>query len=181
MLLILVIAACGVAVDQITKALALAHLTEGQPIPVVSDLLQLQILRNPGAAFGTGTSLTLVFAILAVVALGGVVIFVVPKVKCTVWAITVGLGVAGIAGNLLDRIFQEPGGFRGHVIDFLALKYFAVFNVADVALTAAAIMFVVITVFLQVDLTGHRLASAAAATPESTDTDTDGDPRDEDQ
>ena len=156
LVIILTIIVGGVAIDQATKALALARLTPGEPVRLVSDLLQLSLLRNPGAAFGTGTSLTIGFSILALVVLVAVSVFIIPKVRSKAWAVAVGLGTAGVAGNFIDRLFQPPGPFQGHVIDFFALKYFAVFNVADIFLTSAAILIIVIAVFLKLDFTGTR-------------------------
>ena len=153
---ILAIIVLGIGIDQLTKALALANLTTGNPIPILSDIFQLHLLRNPGASFSMGTSMTVVFSVLALVALIAISIFVIPKVDSMVWAVAVGLGMAGIAGNFIDRIIQPPGPFQGYVTDFFALKYFAVFNVADVLLTSAAVLIVVVTLFLKIDLRGHR-------------------------
>ncbi len=48
-------AAFGVLLDQVTKALAVAHLTEGRPVRVLGPLLRLDLTRNAGAAFSTAT------------------------------------------------------------------------------------------------------------------------------
>ena len=156
------IIAAGVAADQITKALALARLDPYQPVSVVSDLFELRLVRNPGAAFSTGTSVTPLFSALAVAVLVAVSIWVVPKVRCLSWAVVTGLGMAGIAGNFIDRLVRPPGFFRGYVIDFFSLKYFAVFNVADILLTTAAVLIVVLSVFVKLDLSGSRTAARAA-------------------
>ncbi|MCL2735349.1 MAG: signal peptidase II [Propionibacteriaceae bacterium] len=147
----------GVGVDQATKAIAIATLTPGVPVRVVADLLQLQLLRNPGAAFSTGSSMTVVFSVLAVIVLIAVSVWVVPKVHSRVWAIAVGLGMAGITGNFIDRVFRAPGPLRGYVVDFFAVKYFAVFNVADIMLTAAAVLIVLIAMVFKIDMSGRRV------------------------
>jgi signal peptidase II len=160
-LLVLIAVACvGVAIDQGAKALALARLTPGQPIPLVSDIFQLQLLRNSGAAFSAGSGMTMVFSILALVVLLAVIVAVVPRVRSMFWAIVVGLGLAGVAGNFIDRLVRSPGPFQGHVIDFLALKHFAVFNVADVFLTTAAVLIVLDAVFFKIDFNGDRSDSS---------------------
>ena len=46
---------------------------------------------------------------------------------------------AGSLGNLIDRIFREPGPGRGHVVDFLQLPHWPIFNVADIGIVAAAV------------------------------------------
>ena len=50
------------------------------------------------------------------------------------WAIALGLLLAGVAGNLTDRLVREPGPLRGHVIDFFMLPNWPVFNVADICI-----------------------------------------------
>ena len=46
--------------------------------------------------------------------------------------------LAGIAGNLTDRLLREPGPLRGHVVDFLMLPNWPVFNVADICINVGA-------------------------------------------
>ena len=62
-----VVALLGLAADQVTKVLAVALLTSGEPVPVVGEVLQLVLLRNPGAAFSFATGATWVFTVIAVV------------------------------------------------------------------------------------------------------------------
>ena len=152
--LILGIVVFGCVVDQITKALAVAYLSDGHTVEVVSDIFRLQLHRNPGAAFSTGTSLTIVFSTLAIIVLLVVSWLVIPKVGCKSWAIAIGMATAGVAGNLIDRLTRYPGPMKGHVIDFLALKHFAVFNIADMMLTAAAIMIAFLAIMKRVNLDG---------------------------
>jgi signal peptidase II len=156
LLVVIAVACVGIAIDQVAKALAVAHLTAGQPISLVSDIFQLQLLRNSGAAFSAGSGMTMVFSILALVVLVAVIVLVVPRVRSMFWAIIVGLGLAGVAGNFIDRLVRSPGPFRGHVVDFFALKHFAVFNVADVFLTVAAVLIVLDAVFFRIDFDGER-------------------------
>jgi signal peptidase II len=125
------------ATDVVTKHLAVEHLT-GQPDkPLVGDLLQLHLTRNPGAAFSTGTAFTEVLTVVAIVAVG-VVLWLSRRLGSTVWAVALGLLLAGVGGNLTDRMLREPGPFRGHVIDFLMLPNWPIFNVADVCINVAA-------------------------------------------
>jgi len=154
------IVAVGLIADQTTKALVVAHLAPGRSIPLVGDIFQLSLYRNSGAAFSTGTSLTAVFAVAGLVALAALGIWVVPRVRSAWWVAAVGLGLAGIAGNLVDRFVRSPGVLRGHVIDFLDLKYFAVFNVADIMLTSAAILVLIILFFVKVGFDGRPLADS---------------------
>ena len=131
------IAALGYAADLLTKVWAVAHLSGGIPRPVIGDLLTLYLARNPGAAFSTGTSYTLVLSVLAIAA-AGVVLWVARRLGSAGWAIGLGFLLAGILGNLTDRIFRSPGILRGHVVDFLRLPHWPIFNVADVCINIAA-------------------------------------------
>ena len=45
-------------------------------------------------------------------------------------------------GNLIDRLFREPSFLRGHVVDFIDYAGFFVGNVADIALTVAAVIII---------------------------------------
>jgi signal peptidase II len=156
------IAVVAWAVDLVTKVLAQEALADRGPVDVLGPLLRLNLTRNAGAAFSTGTSLTPVIAVFAAVALL-VVLVLAARVRTTGWAWALGLLLAGIAGNLTDRIFREPGPLRGHVIDFLQLPHWPIFNVADICINVAAALIVVQSV-RGVPLRGH--APAAGSSPE---------------
>lgn len=127
----------GYAADQGTKELALARLEPGERVSVVGDALTLYLTSNSGAAFSLGTSYTLVLSWIAVAAALTTLWFA-RRLGSTGWALALGFLLAGVLGNLTDRIFREPGPMRGHVIDFLAFPNFPVFNVADVCINIAA-------------------------------------------
>ena len=148
------IALVGFAADQATKAWALALLDPSDPPVLLGGLLTLQLIRNPGAAFSMGEDFTVVLSGIAVAALVFVAGWLVPRVRHRGWAVGLGLLLAGILGNLYDRIFREPGPLRGHVIDFLQLPHFAIFNVADMCITFAAATILWLTAVRQVGLDG---------------------------
>jgi signal peptidase II len=56
------------------------------------------------------------------------------------WALGLALLLGGALGHLTDRILRAPSPFRGEVVDFLHLTHWPVFNVADIGLTAAAVV-----------------------------------------
>jgi signal peptidase II len=62
------------------------------------------------------------------------------------WAVVLGGILGGAVGNLIDRILREPAAFRGHVVDFLELPNWPVFNVADMALVGSAILAVILSI-----------------------------------
>ncbi|MGC4112443.1 MAG: signal peptidase II [Nocardioides sp.] len=153
-LLFVTVAVLAYAVDLSTKLLAVAHLTPDEPRDVVGGLLRLDLVRNPGAAFSTGTSYTLLLSVIALVA-AGVVIRFGRRLGDATWAVALGLLLAGVCGNLTDRVFREPGLLRGHVVDFLELPHWPVFNVADMLIDSAVIL-IVIQTWRGVRITGAR-------------------------
>jgi len=159
------VAAFVLAADAITKALVVMHLRPDEPVHVLGDVLMLDLLRNPGAAFSVGTGDTIVFTAIAV----GVVIYIARtarNLRSVGWAITLGLLLGGAIGNLADRIFRAPGLFRGNVVDWIELtRYWPVFNIADSAIVCGGILTVLLAMFgYHLDGThGDRAAMAAAA------------------
>jgi signal peptidase II len=123
-------------VDVLTKQLAVRELTGREPVQVLGEVLQLQLVRNPGAAFSAGASLTPFISVVALVAACAVTFYAF-RVRHRGWAVALGLLLAGVSGNLVDRLFRAPGPFRGHVVDFFALPNWPVFNVADICIDVA--------------------------------------------
>ncbi len=144
------------AVDQATKWLAVDRLT-GQPDKeLIGELLMLHLTRNAGAAFSTGTEYTGLFSGLAIVAVL-VVLWLARRVGNVGWAIAFGLLLAGILGNLTDRVVRDPGVLRGHVVDFLMLPHWPIFNVADMCINGAAAV-ILVQAFRGIRLDGSRIA-----------------------
>jgi len=139
----LVVCIAGLAwlLDVVTKIIAVRELGE-DPVEVLGSVLQLHLTRNAGAAFSTGTSMTAVIAVFGCVAFV-VVSLLARRVRTAGWAWALGLLLAGIAGNLTDRFFRDPGPLRGHVIDFLELPNWPIFNVADICINVAAALIVI--------------------------------------
>lgn len=148
------IAALGYATDVVSKMLAVAHLTGRPPVHVVGDLLTLYLARNPGAAFSTGTSHTVV---LTFVAAGAAVAVLVAarRLGSIGWAVGLGFLLAGVLGNLTDRLFRSPAPLRGHVVDFVALPHWPIFNVADMCINVAAAV-IILQAVRGVSLNGTR-------------------------
>ncbi len=147
------------ALDQVTKALVVAHLTPDVPRHFIGSLLKLHLIRNSGAAFSTGTSHTTIFTVLAFIAIG-VVVWLMSRTRSNLWAVAFGFLLAGVAGNLTDRIAREPQHFQGHVVDFLELPHWPIFNVADMSINVAAVL-IVIAIFLGIRLNGTRATEHA--------------------
>jgi signal peptidase II len=151
------------AVDLGSKIVALDRLSGREDVNVIGDLLQLHLTRNAGAAFSTGTEYTVALSCIAIVA-ALVVLWLSRRLGNLVWAIALGFLLAGVAGNLTDRMFREPGPFRGHVIDFLMLPNWPVFNVADMCINVAAAL-ILIQAFRGIRLDGTRSGSRRGNEP----------------
>jgi signal peptidase II len=135
--LFLAIAATAYATDVVTKVLAVEHLEGEPPVPLVGDVLSLYLTHNSGAAFSFLTGHTELLSVVAIVAVG-VVLRVSRRLGSTGWAVALGFLLGGVGGNLTDRLVREPGVLRGHVVDFLMLPNFPIFNVADICINIAA-------------------------------------------
>jgi signal peptidase II len=151
-----VVSLTGFALDAATKILAVSRLEPNDPVRLLGGLLTLRLIRNPGAAFSLGGQFTYLFAGLSLVVLVFVVVRLVPRVRHFGWAAALGLLAAGVGGNLTDRLLRAPGVGRGHVVDFLQLPYWPIFNLADVLITSAAVTILVLSVIKGVGLDGER-------------------------
>lgn len=141
-LVLALVALVVVVADQTAKYVAVRDLTPGVPVTVVDGILQLRLIRNSGAAFSMATGMTWIFTIIAIV-VSVVIVRIARRLGSATWAVALGLLLGGAVGNLLDRLFREPGFARGHVVDFIEyLKFpfmdFPVFNVADSCIVVAA-------------------------------------------
>lgn len=150
------VAVVGLVADLVTKQLAVHHLDPADPPVFLGGLVRLQLIRNSGAAFSLGANNTIVFTLLASAVLIFVLVVLLPRLAHQGWAVALGLLAAGVAGNLTDRIFRPPGVLRGHVVDFVQLPHWAIFNVADMCVTSAAALIVILAVFRNVSLSGQQ-------------------------
>lgn len=119
--------------------------------------MRLNLVYNPGAAFGMGGRFTVAISVLAVVATLVATWFAF-RARTVAWAVALGLVIAGVGGNLIDRLFREPGPLRGHVVDFLQLPNWPVFNIADMCINAGAAL-IVIQFVRGVEVDGSRIGA----------------------
>lgn len=120
-----------VALDQITKWLAVVKLKPIHDIPIIEGVFHLTYVENRGAAFGMlqGKHLFFIVVTLVVVAFVSIYYFKLPMEKKYHWMrLALILLISGAIGNLIDRVRLN------YVIDFLYFKLidFPVFNVADI-------------------------------------------------
>lgn len=141
---VLAVAVAGIALDQATKVIALAALEPGKTTPVVDGVLHWTLQRNPGAAFGIFTRFPMLFTVLAFAISIGIIASI-RRIPDRVHGVAFGLILGGAVGNLVDRIARAPGVFRGHVIDFIDVRVWPVFNIADSCIVVGAALLVIIS------------------------------------
>ena len=125
-----VTAVAAFALDQVAKALAVAHLDPSVPVPLLGGVLRLTLTHNVGSAFGiirSGTIPLAASAVVCVVILGYVLRGGLARAQGR--GVALGLVVGGALGNLLDRVRT------GAVVDFIDLRVWPVFNLADTVIT----------------------------------------------
>jgi signal peptidase II len=150
------VAAFAYALDLISKMIVVAKLEHQEPIEIIGDWLRFEAIRNAGAAFGFGEAFTVIFTVIAAAVIV-VIARLARKLYSLPWAIALGLLLGGALGNLTDRIFRSPGVFEGAVVDFIAPKHFAVFNLADSAIVCGGVLIVLLSFRgLDPDGTVHR-------------------------
>jgi len=140
-ILSIVIAIAFIGVDQLTK-----FLLYGKSFSVVGDVLWVESTFNEGAAFGSLAGAKWIFVILALAAIALIVTILAKKkfANSRFAGITFGLLLAGIIGNLIDRVIYS--GVR----DFIYLKFinFAIFNIADACITFGTIFLIIFVLFV---------------------------------
>ena len=132
-------------IDLATKIWAVNNLSYKSNVKVIGEFFQLTFVRNPGAAFSFAAGATVFLSIFSLVVMIAVLYYA-PRITSRGWAVVLGLVLGGILGNMVDRIFREPGVLRGHVIDWLQLPNWPVFNIADTAIVVATAIAVVLSI-----------------------------------
>lgn len=127
--------AAVVAVDQVTKWFLRDYLANGS-VTLIPGVLDLSLVYNEGAAFGMGAGGTWVFVVLAALIACACAAYVVAGKATVPLSAVLGVVAGGGVGNLIDRVSQ------GAVTDFFKTTFvdFAVFNVADIAITCGFVV-----------------------------------------
>lgn len=138
-LIALLVFAAGLVADQVTKAWALSALADGEVISLLPGV-SLQLAFNPGIAFGMGAEFGPIISIgilLVLVSLMGWVIWSIYRGRASGSTLLLTAVASGGVGNMIDRISRSTSApFSGSVVDFLAVEWFAIFNIADVLAVA---------------------------------------------
>ena len=146
-ILLLAIGAAVVALDQYTKHLvrqAIPQNTSREPIPALGRFLTFTHVSNTGAAFGLFRDWSLVFIGVAVVVIVLILVYH-RQLSGASWLLRVafGLQLGGATGNLIDRLTQS-----GHVTDFIDVRIWPVFNVADSSVVVGTVLLGIFAFFL---------------------------------
>lgn len=143
-LTLLVVAALTLAADQASKAWAVRALADHLHRPLLGDLFGLQLIANSGAAFSIASGQTWVLTLVAV-AIGVFVVAQARRIRNRWWALSLGLILGGLLGNLWDRLVRPPSFGQGHVVDFLDYGGLFIGNVADIAIVGSACAMVLLS------------------------------------
>ena len=137
-----VIAACVLFLDQVTKHVIVANMQVGDSIPALGGVLSLTYRHNTGAAFSLLPSATVGLAVLAAIVIVILLAFG-RQAAARSGPLLAGLSLqlGGAAGNFIDRVRL------GHVVDFIDVHFWPVFNVADIGITCGAILVVAAIIF----------------------------------
>jgi signal peptidase II len=136
---LLLVAGIVLGLDLTSKIVAVRTLSNRTSVDLLGGFLTLRLTRNAGAAFSIGVGMTVVFTAVAVIVIFAI-LRTARRLYSLPWAIALGGLLGGALGNLTDRIFRSPGVFRGHVVDFIELPNWPVFNLADSAIVGAGIL-----------------------------------------
>jgi signal peptidase II len=134
-LFLIAVAVAVVMIDQLTKALINGHMQVGESLPVVPGILHITHVQNAGAAFGMMQNRRPLFLIAALVIIAAIAIFYRRIKEEGMLPVTaVGLLLGGAVGNLIDRVSV------GTVTDFIDVRIWPVFNLADCAIVIGVIV-----------------------------------------
>jgi signal peptidase II len=131
-LVLLGVAVAILVLDQLTKTWVATSLAEGgwwSPLPGLWRVFRITHITNSGAAFGIFPDRGNFFVVVAVFVALAIVLYY-RYLPAGEWLVRLSLGLqlGGAMGNLLDRIRF------GHVVDFVDIGFWPIFNVADLAI-----------------------------------------------
>jgi signal peptidase II len=132
--MIFIIVSGVILLDQATKFLAVSFLQLNIPVPLIKNFLNLTLVHNRGAAFGLFQNQLLLFVLISLLAIGLILYNLRNKTNSLILKLCLSLILGGAVGNLIDRLRF------GFVIDFLDLRIWPVFNIADSVITLAALV-----------------------------------------
>lgn len=129
------VAATAFVLDRASKLLVQRNLPLNSPQKLLGGLIYLTHTQNSGAAFSVGLNYGSVFLVLAAAVSVAIVVYNRRVPPSDIW-LRVGLGLilGGALGNALDR------AVAGSVTDFVDLRWWPVFNLADSCIVVGAVI-----------------------------------------
>ena len=168
----LIVAGCILALDLVTKAVAVS---QNFNVVIIPELLKFKLTYNKGASFSfladKSWARYMFIAVTIVVCVAILCYFaymLIKKKKASKWLmISLAMIFSGALGNLIDRIML--GKVRDFIFVFYNTDIFpAIFNVADISLVVSVIMLCVYLLFLDKDAV-FKLKGKETKTDENTD------------
>ena len=151
------LAAIVLVLDQATKALAVAVLSERT---IDLGVMDLRLVRNLNAAFSLPVGIFPGFYLVVTAVVAVVVLRALPQTDRLSVAAAFGMVLGGSLGNAVDRATRAPGFPDGAVVDFFDLRWFPVFNIADSAIVCGAALLALLLTLIDRE---QRAASSLAA------------------
>lgn len=146
-ILIGIIFAASIVLDQLTKKWAVGFLKDGSSIKVIGDFLRFTYAENRGAAFSILQDQRVFFIITTVVMLA-VMAYIYFKTKniTKLSKLSIAMIAGGAIGNFLDRLRL------GYVVDFIDVRFgsfynFPIFNIADSFVVCGTILMIILILF----------------------------------
>ncbi|MBU4342780.1 MAG: signal peptidase II [Candidatus Omnitrophica bacterium] len=128
--------------DQSLKSLVRLKLAVGESIPLINNIFHITYVSNTGAAFGLFKNSAVIFIIISVVAIVFIAGLILRSIKRAefmadpIFDSGLILIISGAIGNLIDRLKF------GYVIDFIDVRIWPVFNIADTSITIGTLLLI---------------------------------------
>lgn len=128
--------------DRIVKYWVQQSLPLNQSVPVIEPVLYWTYIRNQGAAFGFFQGMNGFLMVCAVLVIGGALLYIMSRRPRPPVVAALALVTAGAAGNLIDRLLF------GGVIDYIDIRVWPIFNLADMAIVVGSLLIIFYAGFL---------------------------------
>ncbi|CAD6005610.1 Lipoprotein signal peptidase [Agreia sp. COWG] len=147
-LVAILVVVIGVFADQLVKEWAIEALPDSPPIEILPTF-SLDLVFNPGVAFGMGADLGPLVGVILI----GILISLTFWLAVLVWrgnhlvdTLLLSVVLAGGVGNVIDRVSRAPDSapLTGEVVDYLAVSWFAIFNLADIFAVGGVLAWIVV-------------------------------------
>lgn len=123
-----------VVLDQLVKKIIVSNLFPSESIPILKNFLHITYVKNTGILFGLLKGYNFIFILISIIAIVFIFLFFYFFRSGFYTQVSLVLISAGALSNLIDRLT------RGHIVDFIDLRVWPVFNIADICITIGAII-----------------------------------------